>query len=344
MARRRTRRENVQRFRVEPPGGLGLDMETDALLVDPRALVRSEHCRGAGGSLERRRGAHKIARGTDPLGSWTFGADTKYAKITTASQLLVPVGGFALPFCGTAVRPSAGNTAYLLATRVTGKTYGPFTITLDENGILTAEWRKESDESAVSIATTTAIAAGADVFGLIVYDPLTSGGTTHLYVGGAEAGTAVTSVGAAEQPMQDAVDWYVGAEFDPSAAGITANTHFDGKVSTLCLLTLVGTRPADGDPTLLATLLKWSLSRYPSPSDDKVLCCYDFSEGTGTELTDHSRYVNHGLLVGGPSATAKVAYGHAMVNLIDRYQSNTGQRYNLFAAGGNMHYEVVKDA
>lgn len=343
MTRRRTRSENVERFRVEPPGAFGLDMVTDALLLDPQAVVRLEHCRLQDGTIRRRRGAHKIARGTDPLGSWTFGADTKYAVISAADQLNVAPGGFALLFCGTAVRPGAGDTAHFLATRVTGKAYGPFSVTLNENGFLTAAWRKESDESAVSITTTNAITAGNAFFGLLLYDPYTSGGVTRLYLDGAEAGTAVTGVGENEKPMQDGPDWYVGVEYNPSGAAVTANTHFDGKVSTLTLMSLAGTRPAEGDPTLLATLLQWSLCRYPNPGDSKVLCHYDFSEGSGTALTDHSRFKNHGVLTGGPSATAKVAYGHAITNFIGRYQTNTGDRYNLFASAGAMSYELVRE-
>ncbi len=339
---RRVRRHSEQRLRLEPPGSLGLDTETTPELVSERAFIVSQWIRLSSQAVARAKGGKKIAQGTDVASAWTFGSDSIYGKIAANTELLIGKGGFVVLFTGTAVRPASSKAAHYLATRVSGKAYGPFSITISDSGILTAAWRKDSDESEVSIATTSAIAAGADFGGMFTYTPEEGGGTSRLYINGAEAGTAVTSIGADEQPMIDTVDWYFGVEWNPSTPGVTADTHYDGVFDAFTLKSLAGTRASEGDPSLIETMRKWSRAQYPAPGDLSVLAFYDFSEGSGAVLTDRSRHKNDGTIVGAASSATKVAYAHSTVNHVGRFEANDGSLENEVFIGGDLFTEQVR--
>lgn len=340
MPLRVTRRENVAKLRLEPPGSGGLDLYTDENMLSERRLRRSEHVRNMTSGIERRQGAKKIATLTDSTGSWTFGATTKYATIPAATQLQIAQGGFGIRFSITAVRPGAGNTGYILSSRVDGQSYHVVYATIDENGLLTVGWTKSSDSSDVSVTTSALTDDGAaDV--LAIFDAEL--GTFTVYVDGESNGTPVTGIDSTEKPIAGSgTAWHLGVHYNPATAGVVANTNFDGKVDAVTLFSFAGLRLTDGDPTLLATLRKWSLQQWPNPDSAMVLFQYDCDEGSGTTLEDASRFKNHGTLTGSPTATADVAYPTVLGNFVGTFEDATSERTNLVAAGGALYYEVIQ--
>lgn len=308
-----------------------------------------ENLRCEEGLLSRRKGSSRVAVLADPTataGSWFFGASTKYATIPSNASQLVPVGGFALGFHFEAIRPAGGNTANILASRVTGKAYGPFSITLSDAGVPRFAWRKESNEGEVAI-TGTAQAAGAMVHGWFIYDPFTSGGKTHLIINGADDGTPVTSVGASEQPMQDNPLIHVGVEWNPDAgpAAPVANTQHLGAIDSMTLLGFNGrgiTDTSRGGSTLLAMLRKWVFQDWPNPASGMVRWHYAMDEGSGTQLTDSSNYKNHGTLVGTPTSTNGIARRVVHGQHVGAIEQTSGARLNVVAAGGAIATESVR--
>lgn len=330
-------------------GEWSLDMQTSARALPSGRYAVGDNLRLDRGLVARRDGSRRVAILTDvtaAAGSWTFGTTGKYAQVPAAAQQLIPVGGFALAFHFSAARPSAGNTAHYLATRVTGKTYGPFSVTLSDAGVVTAAWRKESDESAVSIAST-AQADGASVHGWLVYDPYTSGGKSNLIINGADDGTPVTAIGAAEQPMQDNPLVHFGVQWNPDAgpAAPVANTQFLGKCDSSTLFAFNARSISDtalGGSTLMATLRKWVFQDWPNPESAMVRWHYAFDEGTGTQLTDSSRFKNHGTITGAASATAGVARRIVNGQFVGVLEQTSGARLNVVASGGAVSTESVR--
>lgn len=341
MALRSSVKRSTATVRMDRLGRGGLDMESHPQKLDVDQLALAEYVRTQDRSLSRAPGERKVERVFNPGGdgSWEFGLGN-YAQIVGASQLLVPVGGFVLRLAVKASRPSGGNTAHILATRVNGKAYGPFSVTLSDAGVLTVGWRKESDESAVSHAAS-AVADGAPVNLMLVYDPHTSSGRSLLYVDG-DLEDTVTGVGATEQPMQDAVDWYVGAEYDPAAPGIVANTEFDGGVDALCLLSTAGARVSDGTPSMLSTLRTWALSEWPDPAGSMVLAWYGFDESSGSTLVDSSRFKNDGTLTGSPTSAVAITHARAPGNHLGVLQRADGRRLLVAGIDGGLYAQDVR--
>lgn len=333
-------------------GRWALDQQTSPSALPPGRYAIGEHLRLSRGLVARRDGIRRVAVLADPTaadGSWTFGSDAKYASVPAHAAQLVPAGaGFAILFHGTAVRPASTKTAHYLASRATGETYGPFSITLSDAGVPRVAWRKESDESEVAI-TGTALAAGADLHGAMVYDPYTSGGKFSLLINGADDGTPVTSVGATEQPMQDNPLLHFGAQWNPDAgpAAIVADTFWPGKIDSCTLLVFNGrsiNETGRGGKTLLDTIRRWAFQDWPNPESAMVRWHYAFDETSGTQLTDASRHKNHGTLVGSPTSTAGVARRVVNGQHVGVMELTSGARLNVVAAGGAIHTESVRGA
>ncbi len=343
MPRGQTRDGTGEFFTFYPVGADGLDYFSNSALASPGSLVRGENIRLADGALSRRLGPLRVYRvSTDPNNSKTFGADTKYGTITAATQLQIPAGGFAVRVSFTAVRPSAGNTGYILSSRVNGQTYHVLSITLDENGLCSVTWRKNSSAADVTV-TTSAITANAAAHLLAVYDA--DAGTFTVYINGDASGTPVSGLGTSEKPIAGAgTNWHFGVHYNPATPGVVANTHFDGKIDAFALFTLAGTRPGEGSSVSLASVLrKHSLRQWPNPEMGCVLACYDFDDSSLTVLTDRSRYKNHGTMTGTPTHSAAVTTkGTIPGNYAGVYETPAGKRSNIVAFFGNLYHEVIQ--
>jgi len=334
----------LRTLRLGPPRAplavLGLDRRSTPEAIPEDAFATLEQARLDRSSIRRRDGAEKIEEFSHVTGSITFGADSKYGKVTAASPnpLLLPVGSWAVRFSCVATRPSAGQTAYLWSNRVNGQTYGALWATLSDAGVLTASFRTAA--GATVTATSGTISAGATVHGWLVFDAIA--GTFTIYVNGASSGTPATGISATTQVLQTALDWYFGVEYDPAAVGVTANTHFDGALDAWMLKSFAGVRLTEGSPTLLSVLLANGYQEWPAPFDDTVRAYYDFNEGSGTTAKDRSRYKRHMTLTGGPSWTSALCPRSAHVNLIGQHKAADGERTNLVVAGGRAFYEIVR--
>lgn len=345
MARKTAVDRTEGTFRFVPIGLRGLDVNTAPIMLPPDRVADSWNMRSSDGLWRRRRGAKRLAILHDPgsdNGSKVFGADTKYGRIVTNSELLIPKGGFAVRWFFRAVRPASGKTAYIVSNRQTGVAYGVVWLTLSDAGVPTASVRWATGTTS-SIAGT-ALSAGADTALLLIYDPEL--GTLTLYKDGDVMGTPVTSLGSDAQPSQAAVDWYVGVEFNPSTPGVTADTHFDGAVDAFTGLTLRGKSLTNGSAPLLDVLLKWSLQDWTNPQSSMVLWHYGFDEASGAVMTDSSRHKNHGVYTSGgdaPSNTSAVALPCMGANFVGTIRSGlTGRRTNVVAAGGQLFSEVIR--
>ncbi len=329
---------------IAPIGAEGLDLFTAPDLVTLGRVVRSENMRYHRLPAERRKGIRRIATLDDDTatnGAMIFGALTKYATVSGAAHQLVPKGGFALLFSLTAVRPAVGPGFYL-TTRVAGKAYGPFKVTLTSAGVLTAAWRKESDESEVSISTS-ALGAGSSARGVLTYDPYTNGGESRLYIEGVENGTAVTAIGANEQPMQDQPDVIFGVDW---SGGAVADSFFSGACDTCVLLVLTGrplTDVAANGRSLLDTILRSSLQDYPNPESAMVRWHYSFDDGAAASaLTDHSRYKANGVVTGANTSQAGVSARVVAGQFVGILEKTSGEVVNVVSAGGAAYTETVR--
>ncbi|MFQ5471736.1 MAG: LamG-like jellyroll fold domain-containing protein [Dehalococcoidia bacterium] len=341
MPTRRTRRRDAEWLDFFPLGQEGLDYETDAALASPSALVVGENVRPEDGLLARRAGARKIYQFSDSTASRTFGADTIYATIPAGPLSTIPAGSWVLNLHFTAVRPSGGNTAYILSSRVDGQSYHILSLTISDAGVPTLSWTKDSDASSVSIAMS-AVSAGAAVHLTAVFDAAL--GTFTTYVDGASDGTPVTGISTTEQPKQSsATAWHVGVHYNPATSSVVANTHFDGKVDGFCFQSLRGQRIASGSPTPLSAILKHSLRQWPAPQMRSVLACYDFDDGA-TSMTDRSRFENDGTITGTPTSTAAVALPSIVTNHIGRVQFTNDRIANVAGIGGALVYEDLVPA
>lgn len=324
-----------------PLGGDGLDYQTSPALVPPSVLTVGENIRINQGVLTRRLGRRKVYAASDPGGSKTFGAVTKYGTIPAAAQLEIPAGGWALNLHFTAVRPSGGNTAYVLSSRVNGQSYHVLSVTLSDAGVVTTTAQFQSGGSK-SIASGAVSAAGT-VHLLVIHDA--PAGTMTQYINGVSDGTQITGLATSDALVTGTgEDWHIGVHYNPATAGVVANTNFDGKVDGLTLMTLAGTRPSEGSPTLASTLIKHSFRQWPSPWMDMVLASYDFDESSVTSMTDRSRFKNTASLTGTPTNTAAVAYSSIVTNHIGFSQFPTGRKSNLMGSWGRLFYEDVASA
>lgn len=340
MARRRTRRKSeVRPFSIIPGAG-GLNRETNEALLPPSALRTAEHVRLSDGSLRRRPGSYRLATLGSTLTCAEFSTGD-YGVVTAAASMLIPIGGFAVHLTFKATRPSGGNTAYLFDSRASaGKDYGWLRVTLSDAGVSTWEWRKESDESAVSISST-AHAADATVHGLLVFDA--PAGTTRLYINGAEDGTAVTGISSTEQPMQDSVDWWFGAGHDGSGT-LVANRQFEGSLDAWWVLAFRGTSPSEGSNTLLSQLLRYGAHEWPNPRGAMVVSCFDMNDASGTAEADRSRHGNDIAWTGPPTKSAALARKFTLGQHLGVLQRPNGERMNVMGWAGRAAWEAVRAA
>ena len=333
--------DELTTFSLVPFGVGGLDEFTHESLLSPEYLRQADNVRLSKLSLDRRQGALKLTAFSDPTGSKTFGADTRYATISAGSQLEDTSGGFALGMHFTAVRPSAGNTGYILSSRVNGQSYHVLSVSIDENGLVTVGFEKQSGGTAS--VTTSATTSGGDVSLLALLDIFA--GTFTVYVNGASSGTPVTGLSASDAPIAGSgTDWHFGAHYNPATAGVVANTHFDGKLQGVTLHSLRGLRPASGTTTVVETLLKHSSRVWPAPQLPQVLFHYDMHGSSLTSLTDASRFKNHAAVTGTITSTASVALPSIPTNAVQFVTTPSGRRDNVVCSHGRLFYETLAAA
>lgn len=338
MPNRVVTRRDTEPVEYAPFGLGGLDMFTEPSLLPPEVMALAENTHSTDLGLSRRPGSAKLARLTNTGGSKTFGATTKYALLTAASQLLLPKGGFAFKCSLVATRPSGGNTAWVVSSRPSGQTYHVFKLTLSDAGVITATFR---DTGGTDRSTATAaVDAGATVHFLAILN--TVAGTWTAYVNGQASGSALAGLSPTIQPIQTTgVAWAFGVEKETGAA-VTANTNFDGALDALTLFSLNGLRPSTGTATAVDMLRTHSSRQWPSPEMDMVLFNYDCDNTSTTVLYDSSRFANNASLVGTPSNTAAVAYNSPVGNYVGAFDQPDGGAYNLAAAYGTLYYEQVR--
>lgn len=330
-----SRRKEDAAYRLSSPGRLGVDLDTADGLLPDGAFRRLENVRLSDQALSRRPGSGRLFEATDNTGSMTFGADTKYATIPATSQLLLPKGSWGIRASVTAVRPSGGNTAYVLSSRPNGQTYHLLRITLSSAGVFTVEWR-DTGGNTRSVATS-AVSAAAAAHLLAIFDA--PAGTFTVYVDGVASGTPLTGLASTTQMAQDSgVVWAVGVEKE-TAAAVTANTHFDGAVDALTLFSMPGIRPSSGSPSLVDTLRKETFREWVNPASGMVRFHYGLNETVGTTMYDASDYKSHGTYVGTPTPSTKVALSRPVGNYVGTFQNASGVTSNLVAAGGRLFYE-----
>ena len=309
----------------------GAEYSLHASSLSPAYSPRIENGDLTNGVVSRRTGAKKIYKASDATGSKTFGATTKYALLTAATQLLLPQGGWAALLHFTAVRPSAGNTGYIWSSRPTAVAYHIILVTISDAGVVTVTWR-DTGGSTRTVATS-AISANAVTHLLAYYDA--SAGTFTVYVNGASSGTPLTGLASTLQPAQDAsVAWAFGVEKQTGAA-VTANTNFDGACDDFVLFR---------NPPPVAMLLKHSGRGWPNPGDDRVVFHYSFDGSSTTSLTDHSWFKNHATLVGTPTNTGAVAMSSMNCNYLGSIGRPDGSKVNLYGSHGRLFYESMRAA
>lgn len=340
MPARTTRRDSWESATLSPPGKGGVDLFTNAAALPDLVLARAENIRLARNVASRRKGAAKVAQIVSTGASKTFGTDGRYALIPAASHLVIPAGGFALRVSFTAVRPSAGNTAYIVSSRPPSQSYHHLRVILSDAGVCTVSWY-DSAGNTRSVATS-ALTADATTHLLAVYDP--DAGTFTVYINGASNGTPLTGLASTLKPATEAtVVWAIGVEKETSAA-VTADTHFDGKVDGLTLFTLRGVNASttNGTRTFVRTLIDWSRQQWPNPEMDCVLFNYDMDEASLTTLYDSSRFQNHAAVTGTITSTAEVAFLAAPGNGVHRFEAFDGETWNVVEQGGTFAYEKIR--
>lgn len=341
MALRAAFSDDLTRLSLAPYGAGGLDEFTHESLLGLEFLRRADNVRSPKGSLDRRAGDKKLWKfsETGATASKTFGADTKYATIPAAAQLETLDAGFALFKHFKAVRPSAGNTAYILSSRVNGQSYHVLRATIDENGAVTVGFEKTSGGDCA--VTTSAITANASTDLLALFDPV--GGTFTVYVNGASSGTPVTGLSIADGPIAGTgTAWHIAAHYNPATTSIVANTHFDGALHGFTLLSLRGLRPASGSTTLVDTYIRHSSRVWPAPQAPHVIFHYDCLSTSLTTLTDASRFKNDATVTGTPTNTGGVALGSIPANYVGYVDAATGRGDNVVGSAGRLFYETVR--
>lgn len=316
-------------------GGDGVDLLTRVAALEPTVLSRAENMDFTRGTADRRTGALKLAQVVDPTTagkSRTYAATTKYATFTPP---LIPLGGFAFVRHFVATRPSAGNTAWILASRPAAQTYHVLSITLSDAGVITVTWT-DTGGTARTVACT-AVDDGLTVHLFAIYDAVA--GTFTVYINGASSGTPLTGLASTLQPKQDTgVVWVFGV-MKQTGQAVTANTNFDGASDGFTLFSLRGTRPASGTTTLAETLRRHSARAWPTPQmKGFVLAHYDEDEPSGTVMYDRSEEKNHGTYVGTPTVSDPVALLSAPCNYIGRIDGPSGE-WNLVGQFGRLFTE-----
>lgn len=345
MPARNTRRESDKIVRIGPAkdgsgglGSLGVDLFTEEGQLSDFALRQGDRVRSESGALVRAPGSKRLAVLTNSTASRTFGTTAKYATFTPS---LIPTGGFAIHLHLTpySLEVPVGDTGYVVGSRPSGVAYHVFKVTNTDSGGVAVSWRTSA--GATHSITLTGVTA-TDSHLLAVYDAVA--GTFTCYLNGAVSGTPITGLASTLQPVQTAgVVWTFGVEKETGSA-VTANSSFPNKIDGMTIFTLRGIDPTAGSPSLLDTLRKHNYRAWPSPAMPMVLAHYDMDEASGTTMYDRSRYKNHGTYVGTPTVSAPVALSFPVGNYAGTFQSATGSRTNLFAAGGALFSQVVRTA
>ena len=316
-------------------GSQGVDLYTRQGQLPDFACRRLENCRVQDGALSRRLGSKRLHAFTNNTGAYTFAATTKYATFTPP---LIPAGGWADLIHFTAVRPSAGNTGWVIGSRPSGQAFHVRKVTIDENGAVTSAWT-DSGGTARTV-TTSAITANAVVHLLSIYDPVA--GTYTVFVDGTSSGTPLTGLASTLKPDQTTgVVWTFAVEKQTGSA-VTANSNFDGAVDAYTLFTLRGVQAAQGSPSLVGTLKAHTFRQWPNPAMPMVLAHYPLDETTGSVMYDYSKHRNAGTYVGTPTAGAAKAISFPVGNFCGVFQKANGARVNLCGVGGAAFYETVR--
>lgn len=322
---------------MSPPARLGVDLQTADSLLQEGSFRRLENVRISTQALVRRMGSARVFEATDNTASRTFGANTKWATIPAAAQLLLPKGSWALRTSFVATRPAAAATAFLLSSRPAAQTYHVLRVILSDDGVVTVEWRDSA--GATHSVAAAAVSDGATFHLLAIFDA--PSGTFTVYNAGASTGTPLTGLASTLQLAQDAgVIWAVGIEKETSAA-VTADTFFPGAIDALELFSMPGTRPAEGSPSLVDTMRKHTFRQWPNQGSAMLRFQYGMDEASGTSMIDSSDWKNHGTYVGAPSSSSKVARSRPLGNYVGTYQNASGNTFNLVAAGGALYYEAM---
>lgn len=322
-----------------PVGAKGLDLASNPATLPQGFLALSENLRLEANDASSRPGAKKVARIVTAGASKTFGADTSYATIPAATQLVLGAGGWALRWSGTAVRPSAGQTGFILGSRPASVAYHILSVTISDAGVITVAWRDSGGTTRT--VTTTAQTSGGLVHLLAVYDA--PAGTFTVYINGAASGTPLTGLSSSLGFATNSTDWIMGVEKQTGAA-VTANTHFDGAYDSLTLFALVGTRPSEvrGDRSIVTTLVEFSRQQWPNPTQDMVIFNYDMDGTSLTTLTDSSWFKNDATVTGTITDTTEAAYLAAPCCAIGQHEDVDGALWNVVEQGGVFAYEKVR--
>lgn len=321
----------TRNFRVFP-GQMRLDMNANETVRRDDALVQSENAMLDTLVAKRRQGMQKVYNFGLYSGVGAISGDaSNYFKFTPP---LIPKGGFGLKHSFRADRPSGGNTAHVISSKVSGKAYGPVSLTLSDAGVVTVAFRKESDESEVSVSFT-AVTDGADFHLLAVYDPV-AGTFTGYRAGDAEV-VSTSGIGGDEQPMQDAADWYFGVDTNGSGTPV-ANTEFDGLVDAFTLFQFKGIDLSGG---MLTTLRRFAWMAWTNPGSKTVLAQFDMDQISGSEVPDRSRYRNNATITGTLTQDSEVAITAYPGNFTGIVRNLGGRRDNVVVQGGRLFYETL---
>lgn len=315
----------------------GIDVTTDATQLPATALADGYNIDLSRGVVARRLGARKLGALSGSSGSKTFGADTKYATLATATQLLIPQGGFLARVSFVASRPAAGRTAYVVSSRPAAVAWHVFSITLSDAGVVVVTWRDSGGNTRTVTCAALTDAAIANL--LAIYDA--PAGTFTVYINGAASGTPLTGLASTLKPDQTATDWVFGVEKQTGAA-VTANSFLPGAIDGFMLQSLVGIRPSEGSPSFTDVRRKHSLRQWPAPDEAGVLAFCDFDNSSLTVLYDASDWKTNGTMTGTPSNTGAVPYASVPGNAALTVQNPSGRVTNLVAAGGAMSYETIR--
>ncbi|MCI0635573.1 MAG: LamG domain-containing protein [Actinobacteria bacterium] len=347
MPPRSTRKDGFQTVRIgQTPdgtgglGSLGVDLQTHPSALSDFALRRGERVRVQDQALSRAPGAKRLQVFTDNTAARTFNDVGKYATmpaLVAGSALFVPAGGFGFRLSFIATRPPTGPAFAWSLKPASAVTY-IYRVSLASTGVLTVSWRDTAGTT--HTVATSAIDDGATVHLLAVYDAVL--GTYTVYIDGTSVGTPETGLAATLKPWAAIGTVGVFGVEKETGAAVTANSQFVGAIDAFTLFTFSGIRIASGSPALLDTLRKHTFRQWPNPALPYVLCHYDFDEASGSVLYDRSRHKNHGAYTGASTSGASVALAFPVGNYVGTFQGADGRRTNLFAAGGNLQYELIR--
>lgn len=320
MVRVPTRETSTKPLELKVLGADGVNLSDDPSVLPARGLSISRNLVLFDG-IQRRAGYRKVSKMEDvgeDYGAKVFGSDAKYGYFTPP---LIGLGGFALPFSFTAVRP-VSSYRHIWSSWVSHAAVGDTGViwaTLSSVGNFTILVNWEGGSIIASTITADAVPANSECHALIVYDD--EAGTLTLYLNGEVAGTPLV-VGSGLQPRQDpGVVWYVGVSYDPGV-GVETGFAFQGALDDLALISLAGVDLTDADATLepprrsmLDELRRGNFQEVVCPSAGSLLFCYKMDEPI-TEyawtpdlgvMYDSSERAQHGVYVGGPTNATRIA-------------------------------------